>query len=199
MSPSSMNAETLTIGDLFADKARLLSRTQRSIVEAGRGASALKQRVQEDVPALPWPDVLHTALGRMDALLGIRLSDILAGIWKKCAALQEYADPTRHPSQEVNLVPLTEHHLQSEHHPYLQVMLGEQELGRIDFELVLELVLKGVVLRIQDGRILGAATGRCEGDARLACEGIELLKEQVGFELPGAIDFGEGLRLGQQD
>jgi hypothetical protein len=190
-----MTSESMTISHLFAGRVQKLSEQQQSIVEAGKAASALKQRVLEDVSALPWPEILHTALDRLDALLDIGLSDILAGAWKKCVALQEYADPAKHPPEEVCMLPLTEHVLKSEHHPYLEVLLGEQALGRIDFDLVLMLTLKGVVLRIQDGRIKGIAAGQCKGEGRLACEGVELLKEGVSFELPGTIDLGEGLQI----
>lgn len=187
---------SLTLARLFADKAAQLSDRQRETIEAGRAATALRQRVEKEFPNLPWPDVLQTTLDRLDGLLDVELGDILATVWDKCVALREYADPTKHPPDEVNMVPLTEHSLTSTHEPYLRVMLGETELGRIDFTLELTLTLVGAVLRIQDGRILGVAAGHCQGDGELTCEGIELFTEQISLELPGAIDFGEGLVIG---
>lgn len=70
-------------------------------------------------------------------------------------------------------------------------------LGKIPFQVDLALVLKGVVLKIQAGRIKTVRTGSCQARGSLKCENLLLLEKKTQvIELPGLIDLGEGVAIG---
>ena len=65
-------------------------------------------------------------------------------------------------------MPLAEHTAKSEHHPYVEILLKEQPVGQIVFDLEFSLALEGFVLKIQDGTIREIHTGSGKGECSLS-------------------------------
>ena len=117
--------------------------------------------------------------------------------WRKYGALAEYTDPSRHPPEEVALVPLADHTVRSDHHPYLEVLIDDRPIGKITFDITLAVTLRGFELKLQGGKIKAIQTGSWQGKAGVALEKAVIYEKTLDeIRLPGSIDLGEGLSLG---
>jgi hypothetical protein len=157
----------------------------------GEQVEAIAQRKQ-----LPCQGLVQEACGRVSELLDIRLEDIFTGAWNKLQSLQKYLDKDRYPPEKVVLAPLAEHAIKSQHRPYIEILVNEALVGKIEFQIDLVLKLQGFILKIQDGKITEAFTGTCAGKGTLACENFVMLeKETDAIPLPGSLKFGEGIPI----
>ena len=166
--------------------------SQEKLLEEVKAAT---EKVSEQVKA-SWPVMKEILIEKIKELLNIDIPDIMTNAWSKYAILQQYADKDIYPPEETYFVELADHTINSEHYPQIDVTVNGQVVTTIHFYIVLALNLKGLVLRIRDGRIRGIATGDCLGRASLHCENRLLLeKETRSFSLPGAIELGNGIPI----
>lgn len=120
--------------------------------------------------------------------LDVGFVDVFTGAWIKLKELQAYRDRKAHPPSEVAMVPLARHSIRSTHRPAVEILLGEQRIFELAFDVALELQLDGFVLKIQDGRILEIASGRFKGKGSLKYGAATLIaKETPTHPLPGRI------------
>jgi len=131
-------------------------------------------------------------------VLDIPVLTFLLPAWKKYREILEFADVERHPANEVNLVSLAEHTVKVEHHPYLQVTYRGIEIpkARLEFTLMGDLTLQGVILKIQNGKITAIQGGALKWSGELLLENRSVLKkESRSYAFTGSLELGEGLPL----
>ena len=163
---------------------------------SGLSASDAYAQVQAQLSAQAGPvwQIVRTQVpGCITKLLDIDGVGILVEAWNKARELRRYRDPAKYPPEDVVVVPLTKHKVESKHHPYLELSVDGKALGRLPFEIDLALTLEGVELTIQGGRIKKIKTGRTLGVGTLKCGGAVLHSiDRRLASLPGVIDLGEG-------
>lgn len=156
---------------------------------------AMREAV-EKVPGLKWPIFTKQIQAHLEDALDMDLLEILLSGWKKYRGLQQYRDRSKYPPNQTSLVPLGKHTLKSAHKPSVDVMADEVLLARVTLDVALSLEIEGLILAIRDARIREIAAGRCRGEARLACAGVEIVKKEiVSFDLPGRINLKEGIEI----
>ncbi len=88
--------------------------------------------------------------------------------------------------------------MKSDHHPYVEVLLNDQPVGRLVFDVQVALVLKGLVLKIQNAKIIAISPGSCQAKGSVAIEKAVLVERALSpLALPGYMDLGEGISLKQ--
>jgi hypothetical protein len=188
-----MKPAGLTLKEFFLYRQKDLSTQALKQVEETRKYSALKEKLGQATRSLHWPgafDLTMKSLGKLLEETG--LYDIIANAWRENEEFGEFSDPEQHPPDETILVPLADHTIRSEHHPYLEIMLDQKVLGRIDVKIELTLNAKGFILEINRGELQSVQTGTLNGEGRVFCEGIQLLRRDTGeVQLPGKIDCSE--------
>lgn len=143
-----------------------------------------------------WPVMKEILIEKIKELLNIDIPDVMTNAWSKYAVLQQYTDKDYYPPEETYFVELADHTINSEHYPQIDVTVNGQVVTTIHFYIVLALNLKGLVLRVQDGRIKGITAGDCLGRGSFYCENRLLIeKETRSFKLPGAVNLGEGIPI----
>jgi len=156
---------------------------------------SVTEKVSEQVKA-SWPVMKEILIQKIKEILNIDIPDIMTNAWSKYSILQQYTDKDYYPPEETYFVEMADHTINSEHNPQIDVVVNKQVITTIYFYIVLALSFKGLVLRIQDGKIKGITTGNCLGRGSLYCENRLLLeKETRSFTLPGAIDLGSGIPI----
>lgn len=189
-----MSAIYPTLGEFFAYQT--LPQDAMVRAEAGETVSALRAKLAVDAKDIGWPAALNEIARSTADLLDMAVPEILVAAWNKYRFLRKYLDKDKYPPGETLLVPLAEHTVKSEHHPYLEILLGGQPIGKLTFTVSVALTLKGLTLKIRDGKIKAILTGSCEGQGVLKCEQIVIVEKQRAlFSLPGEIDLGEGISI----
>jgi hypothetical protein len=166
-----------------------------SAVESGAIGRELKDAVA-GWPALSWQTVGRSVLDHVKAHVDeLELLPALGGAWTKYRQLRQYADPKKHGPAETLFLSLRDHTVSVSHRPTLEILIGEQTVQKLEFEIALALALEGVVLRVQAARIREVLAGRCSGKCTLKCAGSTLLERSTKpVELPG-ISLGEGIAI----
>lgn len=131
-------------------------------------------------------------------MLDCRVIDLLAEVWLKARAVQDYAHPPRHPAEETWTIHLAEHRFDHELHPVLKIAIAACPPVELRFTIVLSAQVRGLALRIRDGHVLGGSAGDVTVSAQLKYRAINLTKKQESdkVKLPGTFEFAEpGLKI----
>ncbi len=189
-----MANDQLTLGQFFAAEEETWQK-RLSKVSSGEALTDVKDKIFEQTK-VKWPMVLGPIAEKMVDLLDIPIPTIMVASWKKYKVLLEYLDRVKYPPGEVFLVPMAEHTILSEHHPFIEIKVDERPVGRIEFEITLSLNVEGILLKVQDGKIMEVVTGNCTGAGKISCENQVLVEKETGsITLPGSIKLGEGVPI----
>jgi len=165
-------------------------------LESVKTLSNLKDRLMKEGSRVTLPAAMDGVLKGAQALMNIKLEDILVPAWNKYLPLRKYRDKKKYPPDKTVLVPLVEHTVKSEHRPYIEVLINDKPVGRINFSIIIALVLKGLILVVRDGRIREIKTGECSAKGKVTCEEILIIeKTSETVPLPGTINLGEGIPI----
>jgi hypothetical protein len=188
--------DNVTLSEILGWKATDLSPEQWTEFEGQPGLAAAREKIEEKgAPGLSQRK-RDEILRRTGELLDMSLLDISRRAWNKAQELAKYRNCSEHPSEKPSVVPLADHKITSRHRPYLEVRVNEQLVGRIDFEVQVEVSFKGLRLHVQSGRIKRIDTGECQAEGSLHCEGFLLARqESKKLQLPGTIDLGDGIEI----
>ena len=190
-----MNDSQITLNQFFSLYAEELSEEGLCVESEGQTTS-LREIVAKEAKNIKWPGVFGVIVKKIEELLDIGISDIMVKAWAKYKALLKYTDREKYPPDQTILVPLVEHKIESEHHPHIDIMIDDKPFAKIEFQIDVELLLKGMVLKIRDGKIKEVNVGSCEGKGSIKCgEYVILEKEMEPFSLPSSVDLGDGIPI----
>lgn len=128
-------------------------------------------------------------------LAEVDLVDVCAAGWRKHTALRAAAQRSRQEPGAEELVDLATHRIESVHKPAIDLLVDGSQVGSIDFELRLEILVKGLVATVRDGSLTTVRSGRCEVTGRLSCEGITVTERQGVMDLDLVVHLGNGFSL----
>lgn len=187
-----MPAIAVTLADLLTDAspARVVA---EALTQQEKGKLEAQIRA---TPGLSWT-VLQDDIGRaLGEMLDVDVVDVFCGAWAKLDELQDYLDPQKHPPNESSRVPLRACTIKSTHHPTIEILIGEQCIRRLEFDLVLVLELDAFILRVQDGRIWEITPGEFQGSGRLLLRGVEFARmASRKHRLAGKLEFEKGIPI----
>jgi hypothetical protein len=191
-----MNTVPLTLSQFFSLKDKELSPDRVSAIESGEQVSAVKGLVLKQTKGVGWGVIKDEIFKKLVDLLEISIPYILVAAWNKYEILLKYLDREKYPPNESFLVPLAEHCITSEHHPYVEILVNDQPVGKIGFDINVALTLEGIILKIQDGKIKEIFTGTCKGKGTISYDNIVILEKKTeSVPLPGSIDLGQGIPI----
>jgi hypothetical protein len=159
--------------------------------------SRIKRRMAQELKGFRVPPSFYELVIRqLTDMLDINISYILIQTWCKHREIIQYRDTDKYPPGEVFIVPLIEHTVSSRHSPTIQPIINNVPLSKIKFDVVLRLKMKGVMLKILDGKITEILIGSCAGNGSIEYAGFAVLeKETAPITFPASIVLKEGVRI----
>ena len=145
-----------------------------------------------------WGLVGDQAAEKLRGLLDCDLFELLAKAWVQAKALQDYADPAKHPPGETAIVPLAEHKFVREIHPAIAVTMSGCPPVTLRFTIALAAQFRGLSLTIEDGHITALTLGETSVTAQLKYGSVKLTDEMKSdnMKLPGRHLFdAPGLKI----
>jgi hypothetical protein len=190
-----MSSTRVTVGGLFGIGPEGLSSDQ--IPDAAlTQVYAQMQEQMKDKAGAAWKMVQGSLDQHLARLLDIDVVRLLVDGWNKARELRKYRDEAAYPRDEVIVVALSKHKLDSQHKPHLELVVGDRPVGRLNFQIDLALNIDGAQLTIQGGRIMRIATGKTSGIGTIRCEGVIVGQKEAKLgALPGSIDLGSGIPI----
>lgn len=120
--------------------------------------------------------------------LDIALDDVLAHAWGNWHELRRYADPGQTPPEDVNIVTVTDHSIESAHRPTVDVVINGQTLHSFEFSAAVQLNVAGVNLEVQGGAIQSIRVGTLSVGGSVKLGEREILSKELGeVEFPGEV------------
>ncbi len=143
--------------------------------------------------------VRDSLLESVKGVLATPLEDILGNALGTYRELLKYCDKTRHPPEEICVVPLSSRTIQSTHQPHVDILIDGVPKGKIDFEARIALTIEAVTLKIRDGKIWEIKTGACKAEGSLRCGSAVLAEKKMRpIALPGTVTFASGVPIAPQ-
>jgi hypothetical protein len=129
------------------------------------------------------------ALARnLKSFLQIDVSDIFVAAWNKSGTLRQHLEKSAHSPGKELFLQLAEHKITSTHRPHVSLMKDGVEVAKVEFEVAIELVLQGAVLRLCDGAIQDVQTGRVKGKGSVKCFGAAIVEKEIQpTAIPGTL------------
>lgn len=177
---------TMTLGEALASSNGKDLDVDDSLVTDGYDAARKElpaERKRLDYDALG--DGLKKAL--MTAL-DIALDDILGQAWSGWHDMRVYADPKKTPPDDVNIVPIATHTIESEYKPEVDVLVQGVKVHTFPFHVSVTLDVQGGDLVVQRGAIqeIRLATLKLGGTIKLRDRTL-LKKEVAEVAVPGVM------------
>ena len=168
----------------------------KSKLEKNDQTLQLREKISVAMGKNGWSAAFEEMYRKTTDLLDISVVDVLVGAWNTYQALKKYLDREKYPPTQSILVPLAEHTVKSEHNPHIDILVNDEPVGKIAFQIALTFTVRGVILIVQDGKIKGIKTGEVKGKGSLKCEGALLLEQDFRpIPLPGSVDLGDGIPI----
>ena len=191
-----MNNLPITLNQIFAFKEGELPPDKISEIESSNKMLSLKEKISKEIPGIKWNVTLNEVVKKIGDLLNISLADIMVGAWNKYRTLQKYLDQKKYSPEEIIMIPLAEHKIKSVHRPYIEILINDQVVGKIEFSINITLTLEGIILKVQNAKIKEILTGTCKAKGTIKCENFVILEKDLSsISLPGSIALGEGIPI----
>ena len=169
---------------------------------AGAGTDDLPRQLEEQLGGAldNLPHAIREAAagqiaGAAAQLLDVNLVDVLIGAWRLHEELIKAARRSLQAPGGVTLQDLLPFQVSVTQDPYIDVLVDDRSVARIQFSLTLEYEVRAMLPEIRAGRLVALHDGHCDVTATLAIEDQQIASRSMRFELPGAIRLGRGLRL----
>ena len=190
-----MSSTRVTVGGLFGVGPEGLSSDQIPDAALTQVYAQMQEQMQDKAGAA-WKMVQGNMDQHLARLLDIDVVRLLVDGWNKARELRKYRDESAYPPDEVIVVALSKHKLESQHKPHLELVVADRPVGRLHFQIDLALNIDGAQLTIQGGRIMRIATGKTSGTGTFRCEGVIVGQKEAKLgALPGKIDLGAGVPI----
>ena len=120
--------------------------------------------------------------------LDIALDDVLGQAWSGWKEIREYADPERTPPDEINVVPVSNHTIESVHEPSVDVVVRGVKIHSFTFNVSTRIDVQGVNLVVQRGMIqeIRLASLKLGGSIKLRDRTL-LEKDVAKVTIPGVM------------
>jgi hypothetical protein len=177
-----------TVGDLLPERFDGLEERVKSQLSEDPGTGGNK---------LAWDLIGSEVEGALRSVLDCDLIETLAKAWTTARALQDYADPAKHPAGEAAVVHLGEREVERELHPVVAVSIGGCPPMELRFTLTLAAHFSGLAVTIRAPRVTGGSAGDVKVSAQLSYGEVKLHKaaESRKIALPGHFRFDPPLEI----
>jgi hypothetical protein len=128
-------------------------------------------------------------------LLDLDLGELFLTAWRTHVALREAARATLAQPGTEQVVDLATHRIQSNHRPYVDVLVNGVPQMRVEFVLALELAVAELAVVVSRGRLTRIESGRSTLTAALSIGGAELIRRQRRLDLGVVLRLGDGVAI----
>lgn len=185
---------TMTLGEaLTASEANELDFNDPQVTE---GYDAAKKELPADRKRLD-SGALNGALKKaLMTALDIALDDVLGQAWSGWHDMRKFADPQQTPPDDVNVVPITNHTIESEYKPEVDVVVNGIAVHTFPFHVSVTLDVQGGNLVVQRGMIQEIRLASLKLGGAVKLRDRTLLQKDVGeIDVPGVMRLARPIAI----
>jgi hypothetical protein len=130
----------------------------------------------------------------LESVLTPAVGTVLANVWNKRAEIRKYADKSKYPRGKPNYVPLATHDVKWEVTPTVRLIVNGAIEHTVKFTLAAKFHIDGVLLEIENGRIMTISTGKSRFEGKLTYGKLDLINRKSDeYVFPGELGLGDGI------
>ncbi len=159
---------------------------------------AFQKKLTDEAKGIKWTAAMPDLGSKICELLDIKIHDILLTAWKKVEALRKVLEDSKQTPEKAVYLDLAEHALDYESKPFIDVKIKSASVKKLTLTVLLNLKVKGFVLKVQNGAIRELQTGNCEakgsikyGTLSIAEKKLEPIKFPLSIKIPSLIAIPE--------
>lgn len=158
--------------------------TQQKQFDAEPKIAQMRNYFKQYAPSNHWDIFRVEILLQFENLLAIPLRPILIRSWNEHPNIQQISLAKSRNYSKNNMLPLANHTLCSEQEPCLVMQVAQNKNISLPLNIVLELSLSNVILKLRHGKVERIVSGICQGSGHIKY-GDTLLaqREFMGFRL----------------
>lgn len=126
--------------------------------------------------AIPWSQVAKKLATRIAETLDVPIVGVIADAWAKAPDL---GSVHRGAPGEPITTELGKHSLDLDYHPSFELVVSGASCPEIGLDIVLSLTLKGLIVKLQDGKLLGVTAGWASGRGTMACGDVTIVEKRT--------------------
>jgi len=189
-----MPEPNLTLSDLLELSAKSFPQQVLTAGVSEAELTSLKKKIYGAIQGVTWGHLEETVCAKLSEQLNKDPLELISSAWEKYRVLADAAEQSK--SGETVFVPLAEHSITSELHPYVEIQVGPQVVKKIEFDASLTFQLKGLVLKIESEKIKSVEAGSCEGNGEIQVKNVSIWKHDFKpVNLPGRVNLGSGIAI----
>ena len=129
--------------------------------------------------------------------LDITLDDIVGQAWSTLKELHKYADPAQTPPDDVNVVTLGKHRIESLHKPSVDVVVGDDTVVHsFTFDVTVNLNIEGANVEVQQGKIQAIRLTKLKLGGSINLNERPILEKQIGeISIPGEMRLKDPIQI----
>ena len=188
---STENTGIPTLGNvLLAGASKVSDRLGASLAHRPE-ANQIKAALAKAAPGLPLGALLDGVGRAVQDALDVPVTDLLIGAWEHARDLRAALETTRRSPGETALVPLLSHSINSNHRPYVDVVVEGVPLVHLVFPVKVEFRVEGVVVRVRGGRIAEILSGTVKVKGTVKFDDFVLFEKAMApISIPGVLAVG---------
>jgi hypothetical protein len=128
-------------------------------------------------------------------LLEQDVTDIFGNAWRKHEAIRAAAQATLDEPGSERKVDLATHAIAFAHEPSVELRIGDRKVATVALQIQLDLLVKGLLGVIKNGRLMRLQGGVCDVDGSLTVAGMQVAQRQVTLQLPLSLRLRTGWPL----
>jgi hypothetical protein len=188
-----MPEASLTLNNLLALPPNGFPKETLTAGLSGEDVTSLKRQVSGILKGVPWAHLEQTICDKLSETLNMNAMEMIGSAWEKYQVLRESAEQSK--SGETVFVPLEEHSVNLELHPYVEVRFGQQLLKKIEFDVNITIKLDGLVLKLENEKIVAVEAGTCQGSGEVQIKDITLWQHDFDPIELGKVSLGDGIEI----
>ena len=188
-----MPEASLTLNNLLALPPNGFPKEVLTAGMSGADVTSLKNQVSGVLKGVPWAHLEQTVCDKLAATLNMSAMDLIASAWEKYQVLRESAEQSK--AGETVFVPLAEHSVDLDLHPYVEIRFGQQLLKKIEFDVTVTIKLDGLVLKLENEKIVAVEAGTCQGSGEVQVKNITLWQHDFDPIELGKVSLGDGIAI----
>ena len=188
-------SEIGSLRDFFGEEAVSASLERMAEQMKSDENEELRDEVGAKLRSIKWPGAVNKIVEQAGVLFDNPVASQLADAYAKTGALEKYRDSEAYDPEEVIMVELAAHTVETRHEPKLEIVINNRPMGELALAIDLSLTFQGLILKVQDAKILEITPGACKGAGKVTFQEKVLVEKESGeIKLP-VVKLGEGVPI----
>ena len=186
---------TMTLGEALTEKNQDAICVKNQDID--KGIEKAKKKANTDLRKFRTRALEGALKKAVMSSLDIALDEIVGQAWSTLKELQKLADPSQTPPDDINVVPIGKHRIESVLKPSVDVLVGKDTVVHsFEFDVSVNLNVEGANIEVQHGKIQAIRLTKLKLGGSINLNEQPILEKQIGeVSIPGEMRLRDPIQI----